>query len=404
MPAEFNHERKRHAANPVSGSVCGRLWDPEADPYCYLSNETEVAQINLFYGLSNFTNISRAELWNQLQEDPQGRVIWIDDLPVSSPFNGTALGAIITQPEVCSDGRNQTFLSTSTHVIGATWSNMTAFMQTQLQPDTSLSDGPIQTEISPNTFLGLNWSYPGVKLSNAWAEGLNPRTGIQGRTLVDNLLRWAPLVTNICPPNGTYDGVDVDSIESPFSPTLVRQRPFMQEALLASLVANGMAYPVVPRLPDVFYYDAEAPSPSSRFTGEPLDDGSLSYLINPPGPVITIHGVMPGYAHGHSGVPVKIALGVLILYVLFASGFVLYTFTTGRSELTWSSIAELTALAISSSPTPVLKNASAGISHVETFRKTVSVREVEKHGRLELVLDQDSDNDLHRRVVVGRGY
>jgi hypothetical protein len=51
-----------------------------------------------------------------------------------------------------------------------------------------------------------------------------------------------------------------------------------------------------------------------------------------------------------------------------------------------------------------LKNTSAGISQLETFRKTVSVREVEKHRRLELVFDQDFDSDLHKRVVVGRGY
>jgi hypothetical protein len=394
---------------------CG---DPEADPYCYLSNETQADQINLFYGLYNFTNISRADIWNQFKQDQQGRVIWIDDLPVSSPFNGTALGAIIIQPELCSDSPNQTYLSTSACVIGATWSNMTAFMQTQYQPDSSVSDGPIQTELSPTTFLAINWSSPRVKLSKAWAEGLNPVTSIQDRTVVDNLLRWTPPVSNICPPDGTYGDINgYTNADNPGPQTpSVLQRPFIQEALLASLVANGMSYPNV--LPYTYETQSGSSFPWGMITNDSFivpyvnrqrpgsSDSSFVeyYLTTAPGPVITIHGVLPGYAHGHSGVPVKIALGVLILYVLFASGFVLYTFITGRSDLTWSSIAELTALAINSSPTRALENTSAGISQVEMFRKTVSVREVEKHRRLELVFDQDSDSDLHRRVVVGRRY
>jgi hypothetical protein len=121
-----------------------------------------------------------------------------------------------------------------------------------------------------------------------------------------------------------------------------------------------------------------------------------------PGAGINAHCIHPGYAHGHSGVPINLAFGVLILYVLLVLGFVLYTLTIGQGELTWSSIAELTALVINSSPTQALGNTSARISQVETFRKTVSVREVE-HGRLQLVFDQDSNSEMHRRVVVGCG-
>jgi hypothetical protein len=378
---------------------CGELG---ADPYCNRPVGTVGPPINLFYGLSNFTNISRADIWNQLRESQQGRVIWVDDIPVSSPFNGTALGAIVVQPELCVDSLNQTFLSTAACVIGATWANMTAFMQTQYRPDYSYLDGPIQAQVSPTTFLSLNWSSPGVKLSQAWAEGLNPMTTIQDRTVVDNLLRWTPLVTNVCPPNGTYvnttvygyDEVSVGSLTSS-----IRQRPYMQEALLASLIANGMAFPDVD--PDPYFYESDEMFPWF----DPHDESNGAYAFGtPPGPVLTTQGVIPGYAHGHSGVPVKIALGVLIVYVLLALGFVFYTIITGQSELTWGSIAELTALALNSSPTRAMKNTSAGISQVETFRRTVSVREVEQHHRLELVFDQDSNSSLHRRVNAGRAY
>jgi hypothetical protein len=164
---------------------------------------------SLHYGLNNLTDVSRADIWNQLLEDPQGRIIWIDDISVSSPFNGTALGVIIIQPERCSDGPDKTFLSTSACVIGATWSNMTTFVQTQLQKGQNLFNSAIQTELSQTTFSTLDWSHPGVKLSKAWAEGLNPSTETKGRTVVDNLLRWMPLVSNICPQNGTYKHIDL---------------------------------------------------------------------------------------------------------------------------------------------------------------------------------------------------
>jgi hypothetical protein len=78
--------------------------------------------------------------------------------------------------------------------------------------------------------------------------------------------------------------------------------------------------------------------------------------------------------------------------------------------MTWSSISELAALALGSSPheTGVLENMSAGIRRVGTFRKMVSCREVEVNGRLELVFlreGEEAEGPLpYRRVVAGRAY
>jgi hypothetical protein len=381
---------------------CG---DPDVDSTCYLSNIVQSNPINVHYGLTNFTNITRADIWSQSQQDPQGRVIWIDDIPVSAPFTGSALGAIIIQPELCNDGSSQTFLSTSACVIGGTWANMTSFVQTNVATsDYIISDGVLQSDILSTTFSKtIDWSRQGVKLSKAWAESLNSVTEIQGRTVVDNLLRWTPLVHNICPTNGSYEFTEVEGsyVFIDTGDLTYHERPFMHEAILASLVANGMAYPLV--LPQVYRYDYLA-SPGSSWEKITEDVFNRNFLANPPGPIIQIRSIIPGYAHGLSGIPVKIAISVLLVYCLLSLGFVFFTFITGQSELTWNSIAELTALAINSSPTAALKNTSAGISRVETFRRTVSVREVERHRRLELVFDQDQDSELHKRVVVGRGY
>jgi hypothetical protein len=53
----------------------------------------------------------------------------------------------------------------------------------------------------------------------------------------------------------------------------------------------------------------------------------------------------------------------------------------------------------------VLAHSSAGIRRVSTFRKMVSVREVEDRGRLEMVSLRAGEQGLpYKRVAVGRDY
>jgi hypothetical protein len=121
---------------------------------------------------------------------------------------------------------------------------------------------------------------------------------------------------------------------------------------------------------------------------------------------MTFQGRLPGFAWNLDDVPIKIALAILMLYCTYVVVYVAYTFVTGRSSTTWSGVSDLVALTSVSAPPEgeALENTSAGITRVRTFRKGVSVREVEASERLELVFQGEGEGLLHRRVVVGRVF
>jgi hypothetical protein len=176
----------------------------------------------------------------------------------------------------------------------------------------------------------------------------------------------------------------------------------MHEASLASLVVNGMSHAVDNT--EIWRWFPENWAVSGwTYTGTTVHPQQSQ--VNPPGTVLHFRGFLPGYAFNLDGIPIKIAVPILIIYCLYTTSYVLYTFITGRSSRVWSTMAEFTTLAINSSPTKVLKNTSAGIRQINTFRQPVSVREVENHGRLELVFERDEKKgEMFKRVVIGRGY
>jgi hypothetical protein len=344
-------------------------------------------------GVTNYTAITRKQIWRQAMEDPQGRIIWVEGIKVSSPVPGTALGAIVVQPELCRT--DHPFLTTSACVVGARWANTTSQLQ-ETRDINSDSVGAIQNPLSPQSLSTLPlWSEPSLAISKAWAESLNTLTGVQNRTVADNLLRWMPVTDNICPTNGSYTTSE-ETLQ--FVPT----RPFMHERLLASLIANGMSHAAGATQIWTPFSDTYSSHDWIKMGSEADDD---NVHRNPPGIVLAFHGHLSGYAWSLDGIPIKLALAILLLYCVYTIPYVLYTFITGRSSMSWRSISELTALAINSTPTKELKRTSAGIKQTDTFRKLINVREVEENDRLELVFKEDEEKrGPYRRVAVGRGY
>jgi hypothetical protein len=105
------------------------------------------------------------------------------------------------------------------------------------------------------------------------------------------------------------------------------------------------------------------------------------------------------------GVPIKIAVVFLGLYCIFVSVFVLYMVISGYSSMPWSTVADLVALALSSTPLNKLCNTSGGIGEMTTYKHLVTVREIENHHRLELVFPQDGqDRGPIRRVARNIAY
>ncbi|KAL3418074.1 hypothetical protein PVAG01_09789 [Phlyctema vagabunda] len=328
---------------------------------------------------------TRADIWNQLKNSTEGTVIWVDD-----PVPGVPLGAIFVQPESCT-GTNTTYRSASACLVGARWANTTSRQQTRNRMDTSGTPDVIENVIKPDSLLELpKWSEPSITFSKVWAESLNPSTDIQNRTVVDTLLRWLPTNEIICPALLDIYGYAADDILT---------RAYMHEKILSSLVANGLSHVVGA----TEIWEKQEKRGSSRKIWS-YYDGDDNERADPPGMVLQFQGFLPGYAWSMDGTAIKIAIPVLLLYCLYAVSYVVYTFVTGRSSMTWRSLSELTALAINSTPNKALKNTSAGISETSTFQKLVGVREVEEHERLELVFGHDADTLTHRRITVGRAY
>jgi hypothetical protein len=351
--------------------------------------------LNTRWGVTNYTGILRSQLWNQSKESQEGHIIWVDDIQVNNPVAGRALGAIVVQPDLCETGVPRPYLEVSACVVGAIWANATLSVQKDaitFSRKTDSSQGVIRSSITPTTFANLTgWSHPAVKLSKAWAETLTTMSEVENRTVADNLLRWMPVTDNICPRNGSYPE---DQELFDFS----EFRPFMHEALVASLVANGMSHTNDDI--ETWSWDGEL----KRWEFDDDEDKQHSQA-KPPGVVLTIHGSLLGFAYNLDGIAIKIALPILILYILYTVPYVLFTLITGRSSRIWGSMSGFTALAVNSIPTEALKDTSAGIERVDTFRHMISVREVATNEQLELVFEkEEATGRAYRRAVFGRRY
>jgi hypothetical protein len=124
---------------------------------------------------------------------------------------------------------------TSACVIGAQWANTTIYI-TEVSDGESSDGGITQNIATPEMRSAVPaWSSPSISFSKAWAESLNPITSVQHRTVSDNALRALPVTDEICPPGGAYPEASPQ-----WQPLWTR--PFMHEAFLTSLVANGLSH------------------------------------------------------------------------------------------------------------------------------------------------------------------
>ena len=80
---------------------------------------------------------------------------------------------------------------------------------------------------------------------------------------------------------------------------------------------------------------------------------------------LQVNSTVEGLQCSTDGLPVKLALTVLIAYCAIAITYVLYTSVTGIGSSSWDTIAELTTLAMNSPPSRELHNTCAGIANMD---------------------------------------
>jgi len=98
-----------------------------------------------------------------------------------------------------------------------------------------------------------------------------------------------------------------------------------------------------------------------------------------------------GWAYYWQGdITVILSCVVLFIYCLIALSHIIFALITGLSSQSWDTIAEITALAMQSQPTEVLRNTSAGIETISIFKNFVKVGKTGRRGQqLELIFEGD---------------
>lgn len=116
-------------------------------------------------------------------------------------------------------------------------------------------------------------------------------------------------------------------------------------------------------------------------------------------------GWTSGYGYDASAITVKLALAVVLFYLVSTIVYLVYSVSTGYAATSWDSIAELVTLALNSERPTSLNNTSVGVDKVKTFRQTVKVG-VNKTGSLELVFDaaRRTQSTVYKDVVVNKRY
>ncbi|KAL9111632.1 MAG: hypothetical protein Q9227_003905 [Pyrenula ochraceoflavens] len=102
----------------------------------------------------------------------------------------------------------------------------------------------------------------------------------------------------------------------------------------------------------------------------------------------SIQEILEGYGYDKSTTPVKLSLVILAIYSFLASTYLIYSFASGYSATSWSSIGDLTLLALNSKQPQHLSGTSVAAETVATYREPLNLR-VNDQGSVEMAFAND---------------
>lgn len=211
-----------------------------------------------------------------------------------------------------------------------------------------------------------------VIVTEAWANYLNPFVQGLNRTVIDFLM----------------------STDVPIKELNPRRQTFIAKYALAGLLANGLSSIGTTSSLQGDIKSVTKPDGSNEPDGAYWFSGKGDVFIVDPEESkdwvkFRVDSKINGYAYNIRGAPPKFAITFLLAYCIIALSHVLYAAITGISSTCWDSIGEVTALAMNSTPTALLKNTCAGIMELDIFKipvRVLAIRDAEGEGEhLELV-------------------
>ena len=348
-----------------------------------------------------YSGITRSQLLNTPGSPSEYRLRWIE-LP-KDPFNGTAIGAVVLLPRfgknttqkvlMCSLGAGwgTSRLNTSTQAGGA--QQVISQVGPKLSDENGIyPDGKnsvpytpiIEGTVAANQIAFLPPLFPEnlITVTEDWAQYLNPTLSDSNTTVFHRLMTSHLLRPDIA---------------------------VSARIILASLLANGLA-----RI-----------SPTSQLQGTPKTavqpDGSDgldgnnwfsgkgdAFVVDPVQSKnwvkLRVFTTFEGFAYNTRGATPKVAICFLFTYCTFALTHVLYAGITGISSTCWDSIGEVTALAVNSTPSALLRNTCAGITELSIFKipvRVLAVRDNESSDgeHLELVFGELDEKAIQHQVI-----
>ncbi|KAL9597630.1 MAG: hypothetical protein Q9219_005013 [cf. Caloplaca sp. 3 TL-2023] len=348
--------------------------------------------------------------YSQLMDMPAGadgyKLHWVA-LPEGN-FMGSSIGAVVSLPGPASQtdfvacnlvarwGPASIVAQIIAGGIGPTGSALHV-QQRQRKPELPISQSQVpsaETNDPQNAapfgsdFLKSLDTMPSINISESWAQYLNPHVEPFNSSLLNVLMQYNAGTT----PWNT---------------------PEIIQKILVMLLANGLA-----RTAWGSTLQGDLKTVTSR--GQEQLDGN--YWLSGKGDVfevdprmsqewvtLRVDSTLKGYAYNTLTTPPRLAIALLTVYCLLVLGYMVYIGISGISSNSWDSIAEVTALAINSTPTARLRNTCAGISELHIFKLPVRIlvsKDKEGEGEhLELVLGQvDEDTVKEKTVVPNRTY
>ncbi|CZR69543.1 uncharacterized protein PAC_19443 [Phialocephala subalpina] len=241
----------------------------------------------------------------------------------------------------------------------------------------------------------------GVEIGEEWAEALLPPISGQNSTIMDILIKSSRFF---------------EAIE-PLPSTSAYYR--LPARLLSAMIANGMSRSGFSLRPlqgiqngdwqETSAIDAQFNLQDRKAKKDWIENRNANLLNLTAeqagnGYELRIQTTVNGLAYTTNGIPTKIALVVICVYVLYIFVFMVGSIVRGISSMSWDSIAKLVVLGMQSNPTERLDGASAGIETVGVFREPVSLRI--REGGVQIVFrgDEGAEDDLLERVRENEAY
>lgn len=394
-----------------------------------------------------FSGLSRSQILETPGLSSKDRLRWVE-LP-QNPFNGTAIGAIVLLARDPSNATQELLMCNVAAGWGVSTLNVssnlgtTALVQSQVDiknlynasmgwslknPNTEISS-PLEETAVIRTYgffdLPMFPQLP-IAVTEDWARYLNPSVSNTNTTVFETLM-----ASNLGPLHmvQTVQTILVELIVNGLSrfvlPCLVLDtlRLHFELTCIADLESILKATSVSQQ---ITLQDKDVPCSTSAnrnmhgsIGSESQLQGTLKTVVRPDNssyidgsywfsgkgnifkvdPVesqdwvkLHISSEFQGFAYNVNGATPKIAVAFLLAYCIFVLAHVLYVCIYGISSTCWDSIAEVTALAMNSTPTVALRNTCAGITELDIFKipvRVLAARDEEGSDRehLELVFE-----------------